>query len=86
MVTASQSNRGRILVRKVGLQASCRCFNSASSKWSGKEAAEILQLLTAQVRKLIVSSFITMRGMRRTGRTGRTGEGSIVPGCECRLW
>lgn len=65
---ASHSKRGRIFCRKVGLYSSSRRSNSASWKWSGNEAAEVLHALTAQVRKFTVSNFIVdeQRDMFRT--------------------
>lgn len=69
----SQSIRGRMLAMKVGLKSISCCSSSASRKWRGKDCGDVLQALTAQVRKLTVRIFIC-------GGTGCLGEGDGVLG------
>lgn len=69
----SQSIRGRMLAMKVGLKSISCCSSSASRKWRGKDCGDVLQALTAQVRKLTVRIFIC-------GGTGCFGEGDGVWG------
>lgn len=59
VLMASQSRRGRMFCTKAGLYSTSRCSSSASWKWRGKDLGEVLQALTAQVRKLTVKSFIS---------------------------
>ena len=75
----SQSMRGRILAMKVGLKSISCCSSSASRKWRGKDCGEVLQALTAQVRKLTVRIFIS-------GGTGvlKRGEGVLGKFWPCR--
>lgn len=55
---AAQSRRGRMLRMKRALKAWGEDSSCASRKCNGKEALLVLQVLTAQVRKLVVRSFI----------------------------
>lgn len=57
---ASQSTLGRMLHRKEGLYSMSDCSSSQSWKWSGNDSGDVLQALTAQVRKLTVSIFIVV--------------------------
>lgn len=58
VLKASQSTRGRMLRRKMGLYSISTCSSSASLKWRGKERGEVLHAFTAQVRKLTVRIFM----------------------------
>ena len=59
-LNASQSILERMLDRKDGLYSMSDCSSSASSKWRGNERGEVLHALTAQVRKLTVSIFMSV--------------------------
>lgn len=70
---APQSRRGSRLARSFGLGGRSSETSSASLGCSGKEAEEVLQALTAQVRKLSVRIFIVVK--KRSGGGGkRRGE------------
>ena len=59
MVTrAAQSSRGRMLRMKSGLKGRGVRAREASRKWRGYDDGEDLHVRTAQVRKLVVRSFI----------------------------
>jgi hypothetical protein len=58
VISAAQSILGRILIMSFGFSSISSCTSSASFGWRGKQALEDLQALTAQVRKLRVSTFI----------------------------
>lgn len=66
----------------MGLYSSSTCSSSASRKWSGKEAEEDLQALTAHVRKLTVK--ILIFDMNRVGSEGEVREAERVEG-DCEL-
>lgn len=57
---ASHSIRGKIFRMKVGLYSISVCSSSASWKCKGKDSGEVLQALTAQVRKFTVRIFILL--------------------------
>lgn len=63
----SQSIRGVMLRMKSASKSSSCNSSSASRKWSGKDAGDVLQLLTAQVIKLAVITFIMFKwkGLKR---------------------
>lgn len=58
----SQSTRGSTLRMNSGWKSNSCCSSSASWKCSGKEAAEVLHSLTAQVTKLAVMTFMVGGG------------------------
>lgn len=60
MVSAAQSTRGRMLYMSLGFSSMVSETSSQSLGWRGKEAMLDLHALTAQVRKLSVSSFIIL--------------------------
>ena len=57
-LSAVHSMRGRRFVRKRGLKVMSTCSSSASRKCRGNELGDVLQVFTAQVRKLAVRSFM----------------------------
>ena len=56
--SASHSRRGKMLMRKSGLNSVSTSSSTASRKWRGKAVGADLQALTAQVRKLTVRIFM----------------------------
>lgn len=58
VLSAAQSRRGRTLMRNCGLTSTSSCASSASLGCSGKDADEDLQVLTAQLRKFMLRTFI----------------------------
>lgn len=58
VLSAAQSSRGRTLMRKGALSSASSCASSASLGCRGKEAVVDLHVLTAQVRKLMLRTFI----------------------------
>lgn len=61
VLSAAQSRRGRTLMRNWGLTSTSSCASSASLGCSGKDADEDLQVLTAQVRKFMLRTFILLK-------------------------
>lgn len=65
--SAAQSSRGSTLMRNGALISCSSCASSASFGCSGNEADVDLQALTAQVRKLMLSTFILALRNSRVG-------------------
>lgn len=55
---AFQSILGIIFIKSLGFGSSTAASSSQSRGWRGKDAEELLQVLTAQERKLRVRTFI----------------------------
>lgn len=62
---AAQSRRGRTLTKSLGFSSMSSCTSSASLGCRGYESEDALHVLTAQVRKLRLSIFISF--FRRRG-------------------
>jgi len=68
--SADQSSRGSTLASSWGLISTSSLASSASLGCKGKESDEDLQLLTAQVRKLRVRTFMTLDVLVMYTRSG----------------